>query len=153
MLRELLILLLGVMLGVGIGYFGESYVRPYVSSYSFPSTLTLTSDLNTTTVSVGQTVIFKATLTTTIPSELSSLKSQLEQIALNNKPIILEVKDNSSTYWSIVNTAYTVYGTEEATCTFTFTFQTAGTFDFKAVFQGDNILQSSESQIITFTVT
>jgi hypothetical protein len=153
MMRELLILLLGVMLGIGIGYFGESYVRPYVSSYSFSSTLTLTSDLNTTTVSIGQTVIFKATLTTIISGELSSLKSQLEQIALNNKPIILEVKDNSSTYWSIVNTAYTVYGTEEGTCTFTFTFQTAGTFDFKVVFQGDNILQPSESQVITFTVT
>ena len=153
MLRELLILLLGVMLGIGIGYFGERYVRPYVSSYSFPSTLTLTSDLNATTVSVGQTVIFKATLTATIPSEFSSLKSQLEQIALNNKPIILEMKDNSTTYWSIVNTSYTVYGVEEATCTFTFTFQTAGTFDFKVVFQGDNILQPSESQVTTMTVT
>jgi hypothetical protein len=151
LMRELLILLLGVIIGIGIGYYGESLVKSYIT-YNFPSTLTLTSDLNTTTVSIGQTVIFKATLTTIIPSELSPLKSQLEQIVLNNKPIILEMKDNSTTYWSIISTEYTIYGVE-ATCSFTFTFQTVGTFDFKVVFQGDNILQSSESQVITLTVT
>jgi hypothetical protein len=152
MLRELLILLLGVIIGIGVGYYGESLVKQYIT-YNFPSTLTLTSDLNTTTVSIGQTVIFKATLTTVVPSELSSLKSQLEQIVLNNKPIILEMKDNSSTYWSIISTEYTIYGVGAATCSFTFTFQTAGTYDFKVVFEGDNILQPSESQIITMTVT
>jgi hypothetical protein len=153
MMRELLIFLLGVMLGIGIGYFGESLVRPYVSSYSFPSTLTLTANTNSTTLTVGESVTMKATLTTTIPSELSSLKSQLEQIALNNKPIMLEMKYGNSTYWQIVDTKYTVFGVEEGSCIFMFTFQSSGTYVFKAVFQGDNLLQPSESQQLTFTVS
>jgi hypothetical protein len=153
MMRELLIFLLGVIIGIGIGYFGESYVRPYVSSYSFPSTLTLTANTNSTTLTIGESITMKATLTTTVPSELSSLKSQLEQIALNNKPIVLEMKYGNSTYWQIVDTKYTVFGVEEGTCTFTFTFQSSGTYVFKAVFQGDNLLQSSESQQLTFTVS
>jgi hypothetical protein len=95
----------------------------------------------------------KATLTTTVPSELSSIKSQLEQIALNNKPIVLEMKYENSAYWQIVETKYTVFGVEEGSCTFSFTFQSSGTYVFKAVFQGDNILQPSESQQLTFTVT
>jgi hypothetical protein len=153
MLRDLLILLLGVIIGIGIGYFGESYVRPYVSSYSFPSTLTLTANTNATTLTVGESIVLKATLTTSVPSELSSIKSQLEQIALNNKPIVLEMKYGNSTYWQIVDTKYTVFGVEEGTCTFTFTFQSSGTYVFKAVFQGDNLLQSSESQQLTFIVS
>jgi hypothetical protein len=135
-----------------VGYFGESYVRPYVSSYSFPSTLTLTANTNSTILTVGESITMKATLTATVPSELSSLKSQLEQIVLNNKPIMLEMKYENNSYWQIVDTKYTVFGIEEGTCTFTFTFQSLGTFSFKAVFQGDNILQSSESEIVTFVV-
>jgi hypothetical protein len=152
MLRDLLILLLGIIIGIGIGYFGESYVRPYVSSYSFPSNLTLTANANATTFSLGESITLKATLTTTVPSELSSIKSQLEQIALNNKPIVLEMKYGNSTYWQIVDTKYTVFGVEEGTCTFSFTFQSSGTYVFKAVFQGDNLLQPSESQQLMFTV-
>ena len=153
MMRELLIFLLGLLIGIGIGYFGESFVRPYVSSYSFPSTLTLTANTNSTTLTVGESITMKAILTTTIPSELSSLKSQLEQIALNNKPIVLEMKLENSTYWQIVDIKYTVFGVEEGSCTFTFTFQSSGTYAFKSVFEGDNILQPSESQQLTFTVT
>jgi hypothetical protein len=152
MMRELLIFLLGLLIGIGIGYFGESFVRPYVSSYSFPSTLTLTANTNATVFSVGENITLKATLTITIPSEFSPLKSQLEQIALNNKPIILKMKLENSTYWQIVDTKYTVFGAEEGSCTFMFTFQSSGTYVFKAVFEGDNLLQSSESQQLTFTV-
>jgi hypothetical protein len=63
------------------------------------------------------------------------------------------MKTGNSTYWQIVDTKYTVFGVEEGTCTFTFTFQSSGTYVFKAVFEGGNILQSSESQQLTFTVS
>jgi hypothetical protein len=152
MLRELLILLLGVIIGLGIGYFGESFVRPYVSSYTFPSTLTLTTDLNSTSVTVGQTASFKAVLNATLPSELQTLESYLRQYILNNQPVTLMMKDNATTYWSIVETKNTFY-TIDGEATFSYTFQTAGTFDFKVIFEGSNILLPSESQVITLTVT
>jgi hypothetical protein len=151
MLRDLAILLVGLLLGVGIGYFGESYVRPYVSSYSFSSTLSLAYG-NSTTVSVGQSITFKAMLDTSIPSELQSFEAQLKQFALNNKPITLMMRVQNSTYWNIIETRNTLYaGQGEAT--FMYTFSEAGSFDFKAVWEGDNVLKPSESGVVTITVS
>ena len=151
-MRDLVIFLLGILIGIGIGYFGESIIKPYVSTYNFPTTLTLTTNINSTIVPAGETVTFKAVLETKIPSELQALEQQIRQFVLNNKPITLLMKEGTAqTYWSIVETRNTVY-TVNGEVTFSYTFQKVGTFNFKAVFEGDNILSPSESEIITINV-
>jgi hypothetical protein len=151
MRRDILLVLLGVLIGTLIGYFGESILNPYVEPYSFASTLTLTTDVNATTITLGETVMFKAQLDTTIPAELSALEQPLREFLLNNKPVTLMLQYQNSTYWSIVETKNTIY-TINGEATFSYTFLESGTYSFKAVFEGDNALKASESQIITFTV-
>jgi len=101
---------------------------------------------------VGETVTFKAVLDTRIPPELQTFEQQIRQYVLNNKPITLLMKENTTyQYWSIIETKNTVY-TVNGEVTFSYTFQTVGVFDFKAVFGGDNVLLPSESKVITINV-
>jgi len=152
-MREILILLLGILIGVLIGYFGETYLRPYIGTYSFTSSLTLTVDTNSTMITAGETVTFKAILDVSVPQELAPLEEQLREFLLNDKPIKLMFQYQNSTYWSIVETKNTMYMLQNGEARFTYTFFDVGSYNFKAVFEGDNILKASESQTISLIVT
>ncbi|MGP3705204.1 MAG: Ig-like domain-containing protein [Candidatus Bathyarchaeota archaeon] len=150
--REIIIFLIGVLIGVGIGYFGESFVRPYVSVYSFSTVLTLSLNESSTVFSVGSSVSFKAQLDFNVPSELSSIGEQIRPYVLKDKPIALMFKTNDTEYWTVLSVKNTFYVSNYGEAVFSYFFYKAGTYDFKAVFEGDNLLKKSESQTVTVTV-
>ena len=93
--RDLIILLIGFIIGAGVGYAGFGMIKPYVEPYMFESSLTLTTE--TTTVLQNSTVNFYVSLNISLPPEIASFEEQIKP-----NPVILIITI-SSTLLSLVN--------------------------------------------------
>ena len=144
--------LVGIIIGVLIGYAGANMIQPYVEPYMFQTTLTLTvqTPSNITSISLNSTVVLSAVLNVTLPSELSAISDTVKPYLQQNKYIELLGKKDTDSYWSIWSTQQT---TSYGECSFNIQFDTTGTYQFKVVFHGTQLLKSSESQIIILNVT
>jgi len=151
--RDLACLMIGIMLGAGIGYIGSNMMKPIVESYSFATTLSLTS--TSSSMLVGQTITFKVGINITLPSELQAIPNinMINQYLLQDKQVSLLVKGATQELWGTFGTKTTTYLLEEGTTQFVYTTNINDTYQIKAVFSGTNLLKASESSILTLTVT
>lgn len=147
--------MIGIIVGAGIGYVSVNTLKTYVEPYMFLTNLSLTviSPENLTSISLNTTVILEASLDVIIPSELSPIESTVRSFLLQDKNIQLLGKEQVEVRWELWGEAQTSYFAHYGECQFTVKFDSEGTYVFKAVFSGTQLLKSAESETITLTVT
>ena len=149
-MRDIIILIVVFIIGIGVGYIGQNVIKPYVEPYIFDTSLILTMQSNSTSVILGETVSFTATFSVTLPQELQTLEEYIMEPLLQNKKIELYVKPEGS---DIFYTADVQQTTQSGTCILMCTFNSVGIYEVKAVFEGTNLLRPTESNVLTINVT
>jgi len=137
--------IVGLVLGILIGYIGHSFIQPYATPMQGFTTLLVltgpdTSNLNNTVYIIATLNISSATLGAVLeyikPYLLPTVTTQLLTLTNFGWSIIGETRCSS---------------TGEAT--FPLIFKQTGTFQLKARFTGSEILKPSESAIFSITIT
>lgn len=142
--------LLGLIVGVIIGYVGQNIISGYVKPYTFSTSLYLTMQDENMTVTVNSLITLKAVLSAEIPADLKSVPD-FEKYILQDKDVTLFMKFNNSFYWSLISTRKTVY-IINAEATFNYIPENSGVYVFKAVFNGSPLLKECSSNELVVNV-
>jgi hypothetical protein len=146
--KSAVLLIGGFILGFIISYIVHPVTITYIQPYGFQSQLTFeTMITNKTDYLVNETVTFIGVLNVSIPEFIpKTLATQLKPYLLKNNKISLQRLDGTN--WVTVSNA----GTDESgNVSFTIT-PGAGTFTYKLVYEGSELIKPTESNTLTITV-